>query len=179
MEMDANTRNWIIGGVILIAVLVAAWWLFTKPAGIGSTANPAATSSLADAGSTTATGTSGTAGTVGSAARGTVTTTLQNESVRADDQPAGDAVVIAKMNLTRSTWIAVRDGKSIMGARRFEPGVTTGTVNLLRNTAAGQQYTVLMYVDDGDKAFDMHKDMLVVNATGAPVGDTFSALNGD
>lgn len=171
MNVDANTRNWIIGGVIVIILLVLAWWLFTKPQGLhlGSSATTTATTT----GSTT-TGTVGSTSSTTSGA-GTVTTTLNGESVQVDDQAAGNSVTVAKMNVTKSTWLAVRDATHVLGARRFEPGVTSGTIPLLRSTTKGQTYTIVMYVDDGDKAFDMHKDSLITNSGGAPVGDMFVA----
>jgi hypothetical protein len=40
-------------------------------------------------------------------------------------------------------------------------------------------YQVLVYVDDGDKSFDLHKDTLVMSSDGAVSGAMFSALHGD
>ena len=170
MNVDANTRNWIIGGVVVILLLVLAWWLFTKPQSATTGMNATSTATTTTTGSTTT-------GTMGSTSTGTetMTTTLNGESVQVDDQKAGNSVTITKMNVTKSTWLAVRDSTHVLGARRFEPGVTSGTIPLLRSTTAGQTYTVVMYVDDGDKAFDMHKDSLITNAGGAPVGDMFVA----
>ena len=54
-------------------------------------------------------------------------------------------------------------------------GATTGVVPLLRATAAGERYEVLIYVDDSDRVFNFHKDMLVVAADGSPVGSAFNA----
>lgn len=158
---------------MVIVLLVLAWWLFTKPQGasMGNNATTTATTTSTVGSTTTGTGTTVTTGTTSA----TVTTSLKGESVQVDDQPAGSSVNIAKLTVTRSTWVAVRDARSVLGARRFEPGVTSGTIPLLRATTAGQNYTVVMYVDDGDKAFDVRKDLLVTNGTGAPVGDMFAA----
>jgi len=90
--------------------------------------------------------------------------------VMVQDQSAGMGVSITSMNLTRETWVAVRDSKSILGAGRFSPGATSGTVKLLRATEAGKAYQVVVYVDDGDKKFDFKVDAVVPG-----VGSTFTA----
>jgi hypothetical protein len=179
MDVDTTTRNWIIGGVIVIILLFVGWWLFTKPQasdvlGTNSTSTVTGTDTGTgtitgeEIGSTSSTGTGTSTGDI-------VTTLMQNESVRADDQAAGGSVSLAALTLSRTSWVAVRDQKSILGAARFPASATSGIVPLIRPTAAGVQYMVLIYVDDGDGAFDFHKDMLVTNESGAPIGDTFLA----
>lgn len=168
MKIDANTRNWIIGGVVLIVLLVAAWWLFTKPA---SDTGAGATS--------TATTSQNTGTTSGSTSTGQTVGVNTGEEVNVEDQPAGDSVIVEHANISRASWLAVRDDMRIYGARRVDP---TGdgqrfdavSIPLLRNTEAGKTYTVVVYADDGDGTFDFKKDSLV-----SGLDDTFSALNGD
>jgi len=74
-------------------------------------------------------------------------------------------------------WIAVRDSNGrTLGAGRFEAGTHSNVeVPLLRTTLTGQSYQVLIYVDDGDRVFDLHSDILVTRSDGSVAGDVFSA----
>ena len=93
------------------------------------------------------------------------------------DQPAGSVVKIASLTLSQLGWVAIRDSKGwVLGAGRFEAGTSSNVeVVLLRNTVAGEKYQVLLYSDDGDKQYDLHKDSLVMNADASVAGATFTA----
>lgn len=87
------------------------------------------------------------------------------------------SVTVKSATFAQVSWLAVRDvdGRTL-GAGRFEPGTHTDfEVPLLRATTAGGRYQVLIYVDDGDKAFNLHQDILVMRADGSVAGDVFSA----
>lgn len=167
-----NTRNWIIIGVVALILVAGGWWLMqrTKPAGgalsgiTGGNASSTGSTSLTS-GSSSPTSTAGTV---------PVSTGAQGEQVTVDDQPAGVIVRITSMNLSRSTWVAVRDERSVMGAAWFAAGEKTGTVELLRGTEAGKTYSVVLYIDNGNHAFDLASDELVTG-----VGDTFVATGGE
>lgn len=91
-----------------------------------------------------------------------VTTTASGESVSVENQAAGSSVVITSMHLTRESWVAVRDAAGwVLGAARFAPGTTSGTVRLLRETEAGQNYAVIIYIDNGNRIFDIYEDAVV------------------
>lgn len=158
--MDANTRNWIIGGVIAIIIIVLGWWLLTKPA--GSKPGMAATSTSATTTVTTATSSNGSM---------TVTTQASGQALSVANQTAGSSVTVTGVSVSQTSWVAVRDSRSILGAARIPAGdAQTVKVPLLRATKAGAQYQVAIYTDDGDGAFDLHKDALVEG-----VGGSFSA----
>ena len=102
------------------------------------------------------------------------------EAVTADDQPAGTMITIAKMNLPIVAWIAIHENDNgvpgwILGARRFEAGETTGLVELLRGTIAGKSYFAVIHAEDGDGAFNLRKDLPIVNVDGAMILDGFTA----
>lgn len=168
--MSKETMWWIIGGVIAILVLVAAWWLFTgKPTDSSAHATTTQQGNNSDNGSPSSSGGNGSA---------TVAVNM-GEEVTVDDQPAGDRVVVADAKISRVSWIAVRDSMRIYGAKRVNPvgngqTFTDVVVPLLRNTEAGKTYSVVVFADDGDGAFDFKKDALVDG-----LDDTFTALNGD
>jgi hypothetical protein len=106
---------------------------------------------------------------------------VSGEAVSVGDQPAGSYVMVKSVTLPQMGWVAVRDSSGrTLGAARFEAGTYSAVqVPLLRNTVSGEHYQVLLYIDDGDKVFDLHKDTLVMNADGSVAGTTFTALNGD
>jgi hypothetical protein len=86
------------------------------------------------------------------------------ETLRLVDQKAGGEVYVAGVALSRPGWVAVREeqggeGGRILGARWFPEGDHEGSVELLRNTTAGGRYHAYLFLDDGDKEFDPHKDV--------------------
>lgn len=88
---------------------------------------------------------------------------------------------VSSATLSQTGWVAVRDsGGRVLGAARLDAGVHEAVqIPLLRNTVSGEHYQVLLYTDDGDKAFDLHIDALVMNSDGSIAGAAFTALNGD
>ena len=155
--MDTSNRtNWIIIGTVAVVLILGGWWLFMGKAD----------DSQGAVATTTGTGTP-TTGTTVTPTVPVTTTTASGETVSVQNQAAGASVAISGMNLTRESWVAVRDAKSILGAGRFAAGATSGTVKLLRSTVKGETYQVVVYVDDGDKKFDFKVDALVsgVNAS--------------
>lgn len=165
-----DRTNQIIVGVGIVILFIGAWYvgrMQTKgPAGSAASSSMAADSgSVADTASRTKdTGI-------------TPSTAITNESVTVVDQPAGGVVKITSVTLAQLGWVAVRDSNGrVLGAGRFEAGTSKNVVvELLRNTVARQKYQVLLYVDDGDKLFDLHKDSLVMNADASVAGAVFTA----
>ena len=162
--MDIKNRNTqaIIGAVVVVVVLLAAWLLFARPVGNGVTATdtetPSSPTSTEDALNPSMVGT--------------------GEAVTVRDQAAGTSVSVASVTLNEMGWVAIRDENGrVLGAARFEAGTWNDVaVPLLRATAAGSSYQVLLYVDDGDREYDLHKDILIMGANGGVAGTTFKTL---
>ena len=175
-----DRTNQVIGGVIVIILIIGAWYVGQKqliPVG-GENTTPADsvgadTSSDSDVSDTVisdeSTGTDNTATTPSVRASG--------ESITVADQPAGMQVKIASVTLPELGWVAVRDNNGrVLGAGRFDAGTNNNVaVELLRGTVAGEKYQVLLYIDDGDMQYDLHKDSLVMNADASVAGTMFSA----
>ncbi len=168
-------RNWLSGiGVALVVLIAITYIVHRKDSVAPVVASDENTATTTDA---SATSTAGSTVFASSASTdGTITTAAAGESISVADQPAGDSVAIGSMTLTKKSWVAVKstDGR-ILGAGFFAANATSGSVPLLRATAAGERYEVLIYVDDGDHLFNFHKDMLVTSADGSPVSAAFSA----
>ena len=99
-----------------------------------------------------------------------------SDSVSVLDQPAGKTVIVKSVSLSKLGWVAVRQNGWILGAERVAAG-THGTVavSLLRATKAGSSYEVVLYYDNGDKVFELHKDTLVTKADGSALSAAFLA----
>ena len=88
--------------------------------------------------------------------------------------------MISDARLMHPSWIAIKDTKGwVLGAGWFNASVEAVKVPLLRNTVAGETYQAVIYVDNGDKRFDLHADTLLVGLDNAPVASTFTATHGD
>lgn len=130
--------NHIVGGTILIIVILVGIFFATQNRSVSPVVG---NENAEESGST-----SSTAG-----------------MLTAADQAAGESVMVSGIQVTSDSWVAVRDadGSRVLGAARVAAGTQSVTVPLLRATVAGKGYEVVIYADDGDRAFDMKKDTLV------------------
>ncbi len=175
--IDLNdTSNRIIVGIVIALIFVGGWWLIARNASESPVVDQESGEVVIEDGtSTTAEVDSGSV--LGSIPDDTATIVGSKEFVEIVDQSAGMSVKVKSATLVQIGWIAVRDtdGRTL-GAGRFEPGSHANVeVPLLRATEKGERYQVLIYVDDGDKAFDLHQDILVTGGDGTVAGDVFSA----
>ena len=162
--MDMNDRtNRILAGIAVILLVIGAWYLGrmqTKSSTeTGTSAMNSDSKSNDDVSATTP------------------SITASNESVVVADQPAGSRVNVMSVTLPQGGWVAVRDNNGrVLGAGRYDAGTSEDVVvELLRDTVSGLQYQVLLYIDDGDGQYDLHKDSLVMNADASVAGTVFNA----
>ncbi len=171
-----NERTYqVIIGALVFVILVGGWYVLTKKES-GTTIEEAAgtvptgeTVSPSDAAVSSAVS--------GNASSNTESTKMAaGEAITVADQSAGENVTVASLTLNQPGWVAVRDENGrTLGAGWFAAGALSDVVvPLLRATEAGQRYQVLLYADDGDKAFDLHKDTLITNSDKSVAGTTFS-----
>lgn len=101
-------------------------------------------------------------------------------SVSAADQAAGRAVLVEEATLPATGWVVVHELKggelgNALGAARRDAGAHDKViVDLLRATEPSVSYAVVLYVDDGNRAFDLHGDSLV-EKEGSVIMDQFTA----
>ena len=112
-----------------------------------------------------------------SASEGTQETVdISGESLEIADQPEGLDVGLKSVTLSKPSWVAIKDENGwILGAARFDESAENVSVPLLRATLKGLRYGALIYVDNGDRAFDFHTDMPVVNQDRDPYSVAFTA----
>lgn len=97
-------------------------------------------------------------------------TTNNGIAVEMKDQAVGSNVVIDKLNLDASYWVAIRDDSStnkisyILGARRFQKGDYQNVTIVLptRVLETGKSYEVSLYKDMGGD-FDYKAENLIVS----------------
>lgn len=157
--------QWIIIGAAVLVLVIGGVWLIMRD----RNPEPANTTTNLPITTPTTTVTEG-----NNIPTGTITASNDGESVAVADQKAGSSVAITSMELTRASWIAIRDDKSILGASWFASSATSGSVKLQRETVSGKTYRAVVYVDDGDKKFDFKKDRLIT-VDEAPLGVSFEA----
>ena len=80
-------------------------------------------------------------------------------------QEAGGKVDIQYVMFTAPGWVAIHellaDGSfgNVLGAQRFDSGEYSGAVSLLRVTESDKTYAAVLYLDNGDKEFDLGLDV--------------------
>lgn len=166
VHMNMNDKkNQTIAGAVIIILVLGAWYMGRVQGKTPSTATSTAEMS----------------GNTKDAVLATPSVRARGESVTVGDQPAGSLVRITSVTLPQIGWVAIRDNNGrVLGAGRFDTGTSESVdVELLRNTVAGEKYQVLLYADDGDMLYDLHKDSLVMNADASVAGAMFTALHGD
>ena len=105
----------------------------------------------------------------------------EGEYISVQDQVAGETVDIASVKVSLDGWLAVREvvgGQmgNILGAVRLSTGSYQDvTVDLLRPTISENEYSVVIYRDNGDKEFDQNFDSLVIDGND-PVSSLFKTV---
>ncbi|MBI5003489.1 hypothetical protein HZC00_00125 [Candidatus Kaiserbacteria bacterium] len=170
-----DTKGWIIGALVLVVVVVGGWWMIKNSKASSTVVGDAASTTEETTGDNMVNVVAMNDDTAAPTPTPTpthpaVTTEARGESVTMQDQSAGTEATIASMKLSAASWVAIKDAKGVLGAAWYPSYATKGSVSLLRKTVAGTTYQAVVYVDDGDKKFDMHKDTLVTG-----VGSSFVA----
>ena len=104
---------------------------------------------------------------------------MSGDKVSVSNQKAGNTVVVSKLNLDKSYWVAVRDSRStnvaprVLGAKKIMAGSHSDVaIYVSRATEAGKSYDVVLFKDAPD--FNYSASMMVMDGT-EPVGATFKA----
>jgi hypothetical protein len=97
------------------------------------------------------------------------------------NQKAGVNVNVELVTLENAGWVVIHESDNgvlgnALGAQLFNAGPSKGVVELLRGTEAGNTYFATIRQDDGDRAFDLTKDLLLSDGKGNPVQVRFKAI---
>ena len=162
-----------IGG--LIVGLLVGWGVGSSRTGSGAPASSSTSTSYTAQETGAANATSGTSMEVpaGSMEGGLIIST----------QAAGLRVSVSSVSVSAPTWVVIYEDHNgvpgnALGAGLFYPvsqgGTTSGTVELLRGTTAGQHYLAGESLDDGDHIFSLQNDKPLRDAQGNPLLVQFS-----
>ena len=106
---------------------------------------------------------------------------MSGDKVSVTDQKAGNTVVVSKLNLDKTYWVAIRDSRStnvaprVLGAKKIFAGSHSDeAIYVSRATEAGKSYDVVLFKDAPD--FNYSASMMVMDSNGnEPIGATFKA----
>ncbi|MEK7567754.1 MAG: hypothetical protein AAB513_02435 [Patescibacteria group bacterium] len=96
------------------------------------------------------------------------------------DQGAGNTAEVTMITLSVPGWVAIHEDRvgtlgNILGARRFEPGIHLGEVELLRPMVSGGTYRAVLYQDLGEREFNSSEDAPIKDAEGKIIEAIFKA----
>lgn len=112
-----------------------------------------------------------------------LSTTTGANFVQVPNQAEGVSVEVPQVKLDRLGWVVIHEDDNgapgrILGAQLYDAGTSSGSVDLLRGTIAGNKYYAMLHEDNGDRAFDPKKDTPILGADGNPVMTSFMATAG-
>ncbi|MDP2650185.1 MAG: hypothetical protein Q8P16_01335 [bacterium] len=122
-----------------------------------------------------------------SPANGTATSTPENGAIAETgvilvaDQKAGSPVMVRSVTLESDGWIVVHEERSgvvgnALGAVRRDAGAYIDVrIPLLRPTAEGARYFVVLYRDNGDRMFNLADDFPIRDENDEPLFTSFIA----
>lgn len=145
--------QWIVTVIIIIVLIILGYYMFRG-----------------DGTSTTPTGETPT--TTPNASNGDI-----NRVIVADQYP-GNVVYITSAQFAAPGWVAIHEDNAgtpgaIIGSAYFDKGINPGKITLAKKTEEGKLYYAMLHNDDGDKKFDMAKDMPLKDAQGNVILKTF------
>src|SRR6185503_11659855 len=119
MDGTKTTTNWIIAGLVALVVIIGGGWLIARErsgtmmgaATTTETGSSIEVSGASEVGSTkpSPTPTPKPKPTPSPSPSPTGTATASGENVTVEDQPAGSSVTVAGVNVSKTSWIAIRD----------------------------------------------------------------------
>lgn len=133
-------------GIVIGALLTAAWAFGSVPAQTASSSVPTVATSTAP-----------------------VLTSSTSGAVSVQNQAAGSSVTIESITVPPpGVWVAVREVQgtelgNVLGAARALGPRTAFMVPLLRATTPGNTYAVELYRDNGNNVFDLTTDSVYVD----------------
>lgn len=175
--MDMSKRTWLlIGGAVLLTGI--GWWLFAKPSAVpineGGDAQVALDGESKDEMKAIENAIEGEATHLGTPLPGKtegLATVLT--------QPSGSQVIVQNVALEVPGWLVIHEvtdgliGNALGAARRDAGSHDNVSIDLLRETMPGQTYALILYRDNGNKTFEIHGDMPMVDTSGVPLVTTF------
>ncbi len=96
------------------------------------------------------------------------------------DQYPGNVVYLTSVQLSSPGWVVIHSDASgkpgdIIGSAYFASGINPGRITLTKSMIDGGTYYAMIHADDGDKKFNVAKDLPLKNAAGNIIMQIFHA----
>ena len=94
------------------------------------------------------------------------------------DQYPGNVVYISSVQLANPGWVEIHKDNAgtpgaVIGSAYFAAGINPGKITLTENTVDGGTYYAIIHSDDGDKKFDVTKDLPLKDSNGNVIMKVF------
>lgn len=153
-----KTWQWVVTVIVIVALIILGYYMFS-----GSktpTLNPDIT---------------------------TDTTTSDDATnnvnrIMVSDQFPGNIVYVSSVLLAKPGFVVIyKDNNGtpgeVIGSQYFSAGTYPGKITLTSSTVEGGKYYAVLHLDNGDKKFDIAKDLPIKDASGNIIMKPFRATN--
>lgn len=102
--------------------------------------------------------------------------------VMVSDQYPGNVAYISSVQFANPGFVVIHEDKNgtlgdVIGSTYFDSGINTGKVMLTKNTVEGKTYYAVLYNDDGDKKFNIEKDLPLKGLIDGNIMKSFKATS--
>lgn len=161
-QSGVKTWQWVVTAIVIIILIVIGIMVF----GGKSSSTPSDTNDDTDT---------------------TTPLTPGANSIIMSDQYPGNVVYVSSVQATAPGWLVIHKSVNgqpgaIIGSVYVNAGIAPARVNLTEPIIDGMSYFAMLHSDDGDKQFDVTKDLPVKDASGNTIMRLFrstSAANVD
>jgi len=147
--------QWIVTALVIVALIVVGIMVFSSKSDTDVTGDTAITDT--------------TGGSVSEV----------NRVVMSDQYP-GNVVYLSSVQLSKEGWVVIHKDEAgkpgaVIGSMYFAKGINPGKITLTTPTVEGGIYYAMLHSDDGDKVFDIAKDLPIKDSKGNIIMKLFRA----
>lgn len=151
MEQNTSgvkTWQWVVTVIVIIALVILGYSMFKS--------SPSTTPTTDDSDAT---------------GLNTPTNTNTTNRVVVADQAPGNIVYVSSVQFTAPGFVVIHKDKNgtpgdVIGYKYFDKGTYPGQITLTSPTVEGGIYYAMMHTDNGDRVFDVAKDLPLKDAAG-------------
>lgn len=158
MQPETNgvkTWQWVVTVIVIIALILLGYYMFKGSDSVTTTDDTVETEESME--------------------------TKDINRVVVTDQFPGNIVYLSSVQLSNPGFVVIKKDKAgtpgdVIGSQYFDKGINPGKVTLKSSTVEGTSYYATLYADtDGNKIFDITKDMPLKDASGKEIMKAFRA----
>ena len=155
-----KTWQWAVTARVVIILIVLGIWVFGGKSSDQTTTEETPASTNTD---------------------GTAQPSATNRIIMADQYP-GNVVYLTSVQLANPGWVAIYSNVAgrlgdVIGQAYFSSGINPGKINLSKPMVDGGSYFAVLLSDNGDKKFDLKKDLPINDENGNAIMKPFRALS--